>query len=41
MKKLKKDEIKKKCQFNKLFQIKQIKIKRTGPNLTDKKVQGG
>ena len=31
----------KKCQFNKLFQIKRIKIKRIGPNLTHKKVEGG
>ena len=30
----------KKCQFHKLFQIKQIKIKRMGPNLTYKKVEG-
>jgi hypothetical protein len=41
MKKLKKDEIKKKYQFNKLFQIKQIKMKRMRSNLTDKKVEGG
>jgi hypothetical protein len=38
---LKEDEIKKKYQFNKLFQIKRIKIKRMGPNLIDKKVEGG
>jgi hypothetical protein len=31
----------KKCQFNKLFQIKRIQIKRMRPNLTDKKVEGG